>query len=34
MAGFDDMRPEEAQSMAAYMKKTAGEPTVSSSSYM
>ena len=33
-SSFDDMTPEEAQSMAAYMKKTAGEPTVSSSSYM
>ena len=34
LSSFDDMTPEEAQSMAAYMKKTAGEPTVSSSSYM
>ena len=34
LSSFDDMTPEEAQSMAAYIKKTAGEPTVSSSSYM
>lgn len=34
LSSFDDMTPEEAQSMAAYVKKTAGEPTVSSSSYM
>ena len=34
LSSFDDMTLEEAQSMAAYMKKTAGEPTVSSSSYM